>query len=237
MKTIFRLTMKFASRDPFMLFWSILLPIGGLIGLGLFVKIPEYPSRLLTGMMAVSIMFYSLVTTAYSVLSNRRRGVYNLLRVTPMTLWKYITCVAMAWTLISFSCGALVLISGVLLFKIHVSISAILMLIPVTLIANIGYVLLSFFIANLSRNESQVSMISNLLILPLMFCSTAFYSLEKAPSFIQTISSFNPFQWFISGLRSSLLGDISDFLTSSGLLLLVVAAAMLLAVRTFKFSD
>jgi len=37
MKTIFKLTMKFAYRDPFMLFWSILLPIGGLIGLGLYV--------------------------------------------------------------------------------------------------------------------------------------------------------------------------------------------------------
>ncbi len=237
MKTIFKLTMKFASRDPFMLFWSILLPIGVLIGLGLYVKIPEYPTSLVTGMMATSIMFYSLVTTAYAVLSNRRRGVYNLLRVTPMSLWRYIICVAGAWTLISFGCGTLVLIAGVLFFKIHVSISSILMLIPVALIANIGYVLLSFFLANLSRNESQVSMISNLLILPLMFCSNAFYSLGGAPPFIQTISRFNPFQWFISGLRSSLLGDISGFLTNSGLLLLVVVAAILLAVRTFRFSD
>ncbi len=237
MKTIFKLTMKFASRDPFMLFWSILLPIGGLIGLGLYVKVPEYPTKLLTGMMATSIMFYSLVTTAYAVLSNRRRGVYNLLRVTPMSLWKYVACVAAAWTLISFACGTLVLIAGIIIFKISISISAILMLIPVALIANIGYVLLSFIISSLSNNESQVSMVSNLLILPLMFCSNAFYSLENVPSFILAISKFNPFQWFISGLRSALLSDVSGFLSSSGLLLLVVAAAMVLAVRTFRYSD
>lgn len=194
MKTIFKLTMKFAYRDPFMLFWSILLPIGGLIGLGLYVKIPGYSSRILTGMMATSIMFYSLVTTSFNVLSNRRRGVYTILRVTPMPLWRYIICVSAAWTLISFACGTLVFVTGILFFKIHVSILSIFMLIPVILIANIGYVFLSFFIANLSGKESHISMLTNLLILPLMFCSSAFYSLENAPIFIKAISKFNPFQ-------------------------------------------
>jgi len=111
-----------------------------------------------------------------------------------MPLWRYIICVSAAWTLISFACGTLVFVTGILFFKIHVSILSIFMLIPVILIANIGYVLLSFFIANLSGKESHISMLTNLLILPLMFCSSAFYSLENAPIFIKAISKFNPFQ-------------------------------------------
>lgn len=90
MDTIFKLTLKSAGRDPFLFFWSILLPLGGSIGLGMLIKTPEYAQHILTGMMAVSILFYSFMTTAYSILTQRRRGVYNLLRITPMPLWKYI---------------------------------------------------------------------------------------------------------------------------------------------------
>lgn len=237
MKTLFKLTMKSASRDPFLLFWSILLPVGGMIGLGILIKSPEYPSQILTGMMATSILFYSLVTTAYAVLSQRRRGVYNLLRVTPMPLWKYVWCIASAWTLISFICGTIVLVVGVLMFNITISAITILMIIPVTLVATIGYVLLSFFVASLSKNEGHVSIISNICILPLMLCSNAFYSLDKAPTVLQTLSKFNPFQWFISGLRSCLTLDLSSCVTNVALLLIVVAVAMFLAVRTFRYTD
>ncbi len=57
MKTIFKLTLKSAGRDPFLFFWSILLPVGGAIGLGMLIKSSEYPQHILTGMMAVSILF------------------------------------------------------------------------------------------------------------------------------------------------------------------------------------
>lgn len=237
MKTLFKLTMKSALRDPFLLFWSILLPIGGLIGLGNFIKSPNYPSTILTGMMGTSILFYSLVTTAFSILMHRRRGVYNLLRVTPMTLWKYVLSIAYAWTLISIICGSIVLTVGVIMFDIKISLVSILMLYLVTIIATIGYVLLSFFIASLSKNEGQMSTISNLFILPLLFCSNAFYSLNNAPAWLEKISQFNPFQWFINGLRSSLALDFTNCLLNMALLLIVVVVAMFLAVRTFRFAD
>ncbi len=237
MKTIFKLTLKSGVRDPFLLFWSIIIPIGGLIALGHLIKIPQYPSRILTGMMATSILFYSLVTTAFAVLANRRRGVYNLLKVTPLPLWKYVLCVSAAWTLISFICGTLVLAVGIILFNIPISVASFLMIIAVILLATIGYVLFSFFIASMGKNEGQVSMISNIAILPLMLCSSSFYSLENAPSVLKTISRFNPFQWFVNGLRSSLEQDLPSFLTNSALLLAVAAGALLLSVRTFRYSE
>ena len=121
MKTIFNLTFKSAGRDPFLLLWSIILPIGGAIGLGVFIKSPDYPEHILTGMIAVSILFYSFMTTSFAILTQRRRGVYNLLRVTPMPLWKYVCSISGAWTLISFLCAMLVLLSGILALKINIS--------------------------------------------------------------------------------------------------------------------
>lgn len=146
MNTIFRLTLKSATRDPFLLFWSIVLPIGGTIGLGMFIKSPDYPERILTGMMAVSILFYSFMTTSFAVLTQRRRGVYNLLRVTPMSLWKYICSISGAWTLTSLVCAILVLISGIFVFELNIAVRSIVALIPVIIIATISYVFLSFLL-------------------------------------------------------------------------------------------
>ncbi len=237
MKTIFRLTLKAATRDPFLLLWSILLPIGGTIGLGMFIKAPEYPRHILTGMMAVSILFYAFMTTAFAILAQRRRGVYNLLRVTPMPLLKYVWSISSAWMLISFLCALFTLSTGVLVFKLNVSLRSFIALLPMIIIATLGYVFLSFFIASLSRTESNVSIITNIITMPLLFGSSAFYSLNSAPEFIQTINRFNPFQWFINGLRSSLDSAWESYFISLGLVSLLAIAALILALKTFKYTD
>ena len=90
MKTIFKLTMKKAIRDPFLIFWSIFFPLVIVISLGLFFKMESYTVHILTAMSCVSVLAYSFMTTSFNVLSQRRRGVYNLLKVTPLPLYKYI---------------------------------------------------------------------------------------------------------------------------------------------------
>lgn len=237
MKTIFNLTFKSAGRDPFLLFWSILLPIGGTIGLGKLIQSPDYPAHILTGMIAVSILFYAFMTTSFAILIQRRRGVYNLLRITPMPLWKYICSISGAWTLISIVCAMLVLFSGIFVLKIHISFHSFFALIPIIVIATVGYVFFSFFIASLSRTENNVSILSNIITMPLLISSSAFYSLNDAPGFLQIMSKFNPFQWFVSGLRDAIDLSWLSYFTNLGLLFLLALLTLLLALRTFRFSD
>ncbi|ROR28441.1 ABC-2 type transport system permease protein [Mobilisporobacter senegalensis] len=237
MKTIFSLTFKSASRDPFLLLWSLILPIGGAIGLGIFIKSPDYPEHILTGMMAVSVLFYALTTTSFTILTQRRRGVYNLLRVTPMPLWRYVCSISGAWTIISFLCAVLVMLSGILALKLSVSIATILALLPTLMIAALGYVLLSFFIASLSRTENNVSILTNIITLPLIFSSSTFYSLDNAPGFIQILNKCNPFQWFVNALRGAFNLSWSDYFINTGLVLLVAIVAFLLALKTFRYTD
>ncbi len=237
MKTIFALTLKSATRDPYLLFWSLLLPIGGTVALGLLIQTPEYPKQILTGMMAVSMMFYAFMTTSYTVLSHRRRGVYSLMRVTPMPLWKYIFSVSAAWTLTAVLSGLLVLISGVIVFQFQIEVLSFVGLVPSAILACLGYVFLSFFVAGLNRTEGGISMMTNLISLPLMFLSDAFYSLNSAPAWIQTISRFNPFQWFVTALRSALDCQAQSSIISILILTGICIATLLLAVRTFKYAD
>lgn len=237
MKTIFCLTFKSASRDPFLLFWSILLPIGGALGLGFFMKAPDYPEHILTGMMAVSILFYSFITTSFAILTQRRRGVYNLLRVTPMPLWKYICSLSGAWTLISLLCAILVVVSGIFVLKITIPVQSFVAFIPLIMIATVGYVFFSFFIASLCRTENNVSILTNMITMPLLLGSSAFYSLHNVPEFIQIMNRFNPFQWFIDGLRNALSMSWLSYLTDFGLVLAVTILSLILALKTFRYAD
>ncbi len=237
MKTIFSLTFKSASRDPFLLVWSIILPIGGALGLGFFIKSPDYPEHILTGMMAVSILFYSFMTTSFAILTQRRRGVYNLLRVTPMPLWKYVCSISGAWTLISLLCAILVVLSGIFILKINITVQSFLAFLPLIIFATIGYVLFSFFAASLCRTESNVSILTNIITMPLLLGSSAFYSLRNVPEFIHLLNRFNPFQWFVDGLRNALTMSWLSYLTDLGLVLALAILALILALKTFRYAD
>lgn len=237
MKTIFALTMKSALRDPFLLFWSLILPIGGSITLGYFINVQSYPVRIMTGMVAASILFYALVTTAYTIMAHRRRGVYNLLKVTPMKLWQYIVSLSGAWTLIAVISGVVVMAVCSMVFAQAVSLWSILLVFPVLFLAAMGFVLLSFFISSLAKNEGQMSMITNILLMPMLFCSNAFYALEKAPGFMQTATKVNPFQWFVDGIRNALSLNTTGYLLDIALLVLFFMIAFALALKTFKYSD
>jgi len=100
MMTIFRIFLKNAVRDGYLLFWSILLPLGMLIGLGLYFNTPEYHVRLLAGVIGTSALFWALETTVFYILKQRNRGVYKLLRVTPMKIFSFIIALTLAWTVV-----------------------------------------------------------------------------------------------------------------------------------------
>ncbi len=61
--------------------------------------------------------------------------------------------------------------------------------------------------------------VTNFVITPLSFLSGVFYSVDKLPSFFQTISNFNPFFYIIDGFRYGFLGN-SDGSIKLGLIYL-----------------
>jgi len=237
MNTIVKLTFKSATRDPFLILWSLLVPITGAIGLGLFVKAPQYPLRILTGMVATSVLFYTLTTTSFAVLGQRRRGVYRLLKVTPMPLWAYVCSVATAWVLIALCSAGLVLVCGMGALGVGLAPLGLAAMVPAVLLAALGGVFFSFVVASVGRTENSVSILNNFITLPLLFASDAFYSLQGAPRFVQIISRVNPLQWFVSALRAAAAQSWGSYAANLGLVALTAAAALLLAVKTFRYSE
>jgi len=65
----------------------------------------------------------------------------------------------------------------------------------------------------------EMSSYTNFIIQPLVFLSGSFYSIEKLPKFLQTISEYNPFFYMIDGFRFGFIGQ-SDGSISFGLIYL-----------------
>ena len=237
MKTIFKLTMKKAIRDPFLVFWSIFFPLVIVISLGLFFKMESYTVHILTAMSCVSVLAYSFMTTSFNVLSQRRRGVYNLLKVTPLPLYKYIISLSCAWVIISIISCLFVFLVCALFFKVEFSFVSILLFLPVIILASLLYIFISFFVSSLVKNNETASILYNIILMASMFLSDGYYSLYNAPNIVKILSKLNIFQYFLNAFRGAFYFDFHAYFIGIAVLSVCLIIALILAVNTFRYAD
>ncbi|ASJ20921.1 ABC transporter permease [Brachyspira hampsonii] len=237
MKTIFKLTMKKAIRDPFLIFWSIFFPLVIVISLGLFFKMESYTVHILTAMSCVSVLAYSFMTTSFNVLSQRKRGVYNLLKVTPLPLYKYIISLSCAWVIISIISCLFVFFVCALFFKLEFYFASILLFLPVIILASLLYIFISFFVSSLVKNNETASILYNIILMASMFLSDGYYSLYNAPNIVQILSKLNIFQYFLNAFRGAFYFDFHAYFIGIAVLLVCLIIALILAVNTFRYAD
>ena len=237
MKTIFKLTIKKAIRDPFLIFWSIFFPIVTIIALGILFNTESYTIHILTAMTCVSVLAYSFMTTSFNVLSQRRRGVYNLLKVTPLPLYKYIISSSCAWVMISIISSLFVFISCALFFKLEFSFVSILFFLPIIIVASLVYIFISFFVSSLVKNNETASILYNIILMGSMFLSDGYYSLYNAPSVVKFLSRLNIFQYFLNAVRGAYYFGFQSYFIGLAVLLACLIIALILAVNTFRYVD
>jgi len=235
MKAVFVLNLKSSIKDMYLLFWSILMPFAAIIALRLFL--PSYAENYVEGIIAMSVFFYSFLTTAFIALSHRKRGVYNLLHATPMPLWKYIISISSSWAIVAIILSYIVLFFSIVINHLDFSFNIFLYMTPIILIASLSFVFLSFFISSLVKNEGHLSMFANVLMIPMLLCSNAFFTMEKAPNFIRYISLVNPFEWFLNGIKAAFINNFSTWGESLLLLIGCLALTLIISLKTFKYSD
>ena len=131
--------------------------------------------------------------------------------------------VTIAVSLAAVTRAALIAIISIIIFKliIHIQISNYITLIAFTflssfILGNIG------IIAGLwAEKFDNMATVTNFVIVPLSFLSGTFYTIDKLPSFLQTISEFNPFFYMIDGFRYSFIGK-ADGSIAAGLIYLTI---------------
>src|SRR5215469_1046408 len=231
----FRTLLRGALRDRISLAWAIVFPLVLLLALGFAFPTPGYRRQLLVGMLALSVMFFSLYGIAFESLAQRNQGVYKLLRATPYRTLAFVINLTLARGIVALLSSAVVAVIGVLVFHIAISIGAVLLLVPVLTLATLCFTFIGLIVGNLSQTETQVAGLNNLVTLPMIFASEAFYSLAAAPAWVQTLSRVFPLSHVLDAVRAALAGSASGVVAPLLFVLSYTVLALTLAVLTFRW--
>ena len=226
-------------RDVHTIVWNMVFPAAMLAGLGLYFNQPGYAEQLLGGVLTTNILFGSAIVTAFYVMSHRNRGVYKLLRAAPFSTLSFITAMTGARTLLALIVSSCVCALAVLLLGVRLSMTSLLLMLPVLLLGSVCFTAIGFIAANLSRDEGNVNMISNLIAFPMLFTSEAFYSLEHAPRWVQILGQLHPFHYLTEAMRIAINPEagISPIWIPLGILALFTAGCLVLAAVTFRWDS
>ena len=144
--------------------------------------------------------------------------------------------VTIAVSLASVTRAVMIAIISIIIFQfiIDMEIKNYLTLIAFTLLS-------SFILGNIgiiaglwAEKFDNMATVTNFVIVPLSFLSGTFYTIDRLPGFLQTISEFNPFFYMIDGFRYGFLGK-SDGSINIGLIYLSILSVLIWYVAFFLY--
>lgn len=233
LNTVFSLIAKSIYKDVYMLVYSIVIPLGLFIGLGVYHDSEVYRESLLVGCILVSLVMGALNTAGFWMMTQRKRGVYKLLKLSSFSVSKFILCSMLARLLVFEVITGLLLLTAILLFGLKFSIVSILLLVGVTMVGMVCFNAIGFIIASRASQEGTMNMLSTIFSMPMIFVSTAFYSLDGAPVWVRYISKANPVEHASIIGRSAVMGEVAG--QSFAVLTLLAIICSILAVKTFRY--
>ncbi|MDZ5470575.1 ABC transporter permease [Bacillus sp. 31A1R] len=235
LNVIFKSMLITSIRDKITLFYSLMFPLILMLGLGLYFDSPDMKLNIVSGVTAISTIFWGMQGIAFQVHFQRNKGVYKLLKLTPMPTISFICVMTAARTVIGLVLNMIVWIIGMVFLKFDLTLTNILITSLLIAVGLLSFTAIGFFIANLANNEGQINMFSNLLQLPMIFMSEAFYKLNSAPNWVVATGKLLPFEHYVKALKGAINGMDDALLLGFLIPLLYMVIAILLSVLTFRW--
>jgi ABC-2 type transport system permease protein len=193
----------------------------------------DYLSFLAPGIIAMSILFSSMFT-GVSVLWDKQFGFLQEVLVAPVSRFSIIfgrtlggatTAIIQGFIILTIALALGVQIAGVL-----------------NLVMTIAFMLLIAFsavgfgltVASRLNDFEGFQIIMNLLIMPLLFLSSAFFPVTDQPV-LHTIATFNPMFYMVDGLRGSLLGTANMYPPSLDFIVVLLFCVIMLGLGSYSF--
>ncbi len=167
----------------------------------------SYFSYLALGMLAFMAISTSMMG-GMSIVWDRRFGFVDKILTAPITKLSIIVGKILNSVIRALAQAVVLLIIAIVLGMTltYFTITSVLTAFAALFLLSFGMSSLFVLLALRARDWQSQMMIINLLMLPLLFASNAFFPLSIMPSWLQTIASWNPVSYAISIGRSALLG-------------------------------
>lgn len=233
--------MKRFIRSKSRLVSSIVQPLFFLFILGsgfrvaVFEGVGDYLSFLAPGIIAMAILFSSMFT-GISVLWDKQFGFLQEVLVAPISRISIIIGRTLGGATVALIQGFIILgITLILGVQISGFIGIILTLLFMILIAftAVGFGLI---IASKLEDFQGFQLIMSLIVMPLLFLSSAFFPVTSNPS-MKTIAMFNPLFYMVDGLRGSLIVNVETVNPPLlNLLIVIIICILMMVIGSYLFS-
>jgi ABC-2 type transport system permease protein len=188
------------------------------------------------GIVAMAILFSSMFT-GISVLWDKQFGFLQEVLVAPISRLSIITGRTLGGATTALIQGFFILLIAIIGLGVPVSgpfgmtLTFIMMLLIAFSAVGFGLILAS------KMNDFQsFPLIMNLVIMPLLFLSSAFFPVAQDKT-LQTIAYFNPLFYMVDGLRGSLIGEESSVLPPAmDIIIVFVICLIMMTIGSYLFS-
>lgn len=193
----------------------------------------RYIDWVLPGMLAMNIMFSGLFGVGYVIVRYRKNGVLKRLQAAPVKAWQFLLAQGASRLVIMLSVTSILfLVCGWMVDLLVVGSAWLLLLIA--LLGTLSIIGLALLFASRSASEEFANGLLNAISFPMLLLSEIWFTLDKAPAWLQGVADFSPLTHLVRAARAVMLegaglADVSFELMVLALIsVLSIAAAALL---------
>lgn len=193
----------------------------------------RYVDWALPGVLSMNIMFACMFGVGYILVRYRRNGVLKRLYATPLRTTEFLLAQVASRLLLVFLVTGL-LLAGARLALDVVFVGTLWRLAVVTALGGLCLVSLGLLIAARSQSEELTSGLINLATWPMIFLSSAWFTIEGAPQWVQMLSRAFPLTHLVSAMRAVMLDGATlimirdSLLALAGMTMVFMAAGIVL---------
>ena len=222
-------------RNGYVLFWNFAFPILLMVIYGAVMS--QFMDYMTPGVIVLNALSFGLVSSSTMMLEMREKGVLRRLQATPLPAVEMIGSYLLVNIVIGVLQSTLIIIAGVLLYKVPLSATGLLLAYPMILIGLLAFMALGGIISGVSAKSGSATAIGMTIYFLLMFISDMIVPLDMLPAWLQNVVPYLPAYPVAQLVRSAMLEATLDPKWLSQLLLLAVygIAATFVAAKLFRW--
>ncbi|MFN8386247.1 MAG: ABC transporter permease [Anaerolineales bacterium] len=222
-------------RNGYVLFWNFAFPVLLMIIYGAIMS--QFMDYMTPGVIVLNALSFGLVSSSTMMLEMREKGVLRRLQATPLPAAQLIGSYLSVNIVIGVLQSTLIIVAGVLLYKVPVSAMGLLVAYPMILFGLLAFMALGGVISGMSAKAGSATAIGMTIYFVLMFISDMIFPLDMLPAWLQNVVPYLPAYPAAQLVRSAMLDASLDPQWFSQILLLAAygIVATLIAAKLFRW--
>ncbi len=186
------------------------------------------------GIICTILSIVTTMQTSVAIVRERERGTLEQLMVSPIARHQLILGKVLPFVIIGFIDAVIVLVVGILWFKIPVN-GSILLLFTLAIIFIINTLAIGILISTVSRTQQQAMMTTLFLMIPWITLSGFVFPIENMPRIIQVLTYFIPLRYFLVIIRGIILKGVGLSVLWPHVVVLTILGLALILLGISKF--